>query len=168
MFLGPPWLRFVIGSLFCKNKSNFLYCFFKSVNKLDTSYQLNPINRNVFSALLAKVRGADPHQRFLALDSIFYYLRSCSYCLCWGVAPSPNYFFDTKKYSKKIKSKLSFFARQDFFFPVHDPGYPPKLVRPLTEILSSTASPGYFDRPLRFSPVGELGELVVPGNGVSS
>jgi hypothetical protein len=50
---------------------------------------------------------------------------------------------DTKKYSKKIKSKLSFSPRHDFFFPAHNPGYPPK-------ILPSNAGPGYFDRPSRF------------------
>jgi hypothetical protein len=65
-------------------------------------------------------------------------------------APTTFLSLDTKKYSKKIKSKLSFHARQDFFFPAHWPGYPPK-------ILPSNADPGYFDRPSRFSPDGEVG-----------
>jgi hypothetical protein len=74
--------------------------------------------------------------------------------LTLGRCPKPQILFclDPKKYSKKIKSKLSFHARQDFFFPAHDPGYPPK-------ILPSTAGSGYFDRPSRFSPDGEVGEF---------
>jgi hypothetical protein len=81
-----------------------------------------------------------------------------------GRCPKPQLLFclDTKKYSKKIKSKLSFHARQDFFFPAHILGYPPK-------ILPTIAGPGYFDRPSRFSPDGEVGDFFsLPGTGYTT
>jgi hypothetical protein len=59
-----------------------------------------------------------------------------------------------KKRNKKISSKLSFSARQDFFFLAHNPEYPPK-------ILPANAGPGDFDGLRCFSPDGEVGGLKI-------
>jgi len=73
-----------------------------------------------------------PHRKAFVLLSIL----PCPYA---GRAPP----FPVDEKEEKILSKCPFFPPQDFFFPAHNPEYPPK-------ILPAYAGPGDFDGPRRF------------------